>query len=78
MGAGFTDHGLVFCRPDGGRLHPERCSRMFDREIAKTELPRIRLHGLHADAAALVAGLVSTPLAATGGDGRDQPRDLHG
>ena len=115
---GFTDHGLVFCRPDGGPLHPERFSRMFDREIAKTELPRIRLHdlrhswaslalsagvhpkvvqerlghasigitldvyshvadGLHADAAALVAGLVSTPFAATGGDGRDQPRDLH-
>ncbi len=116
---GFTDHGLVFCRLDGGPLHPERCSRMFDREIAKTELPRIRLHdlrhswaslalsagvhpkvvqerlghasigitldvyshvadGLHADAAALVAGLISTPFAATGGDGRDQPRDLHG
>ena len=46
MGAGFTDRGLVFCRPDGGPLHPERFSRMFDREIAKTELPRIRLHDL--------------------------------
>jgi len=46
MGAGFTDHGLVFCRPDGGPLHPERFSRMFDREIAKTSLPRIRLHDL--------------------------------
>lgn len=46
MGAGFTDHGLVFCRPDGGPLHPERFSRTFDRETAKTTLQRIRLHDL--------------------------------
>lgn len=46
MGAGFTDHGLVFCRPDGGPLHPERFSRMFSRETAKIELPAIRLHDL--------------------------------
>jgi integrase len=46
MGAGFTDHGLVFCRPDGGPLHPERFSRMFSRELAKIELPPIRLHDL--------------------------------
>ena len=107
MGTGFDDHGLVFCRPEGGPLHPERFSRMLDREIAKTTLPRIRLHdlrhtwatlalgagvhpkvvqerlghasvgitldvyshvtaGLHADAAALVAGLVSTPFSSGG------------
>jgi len=112
MGAGFIDHDLVFCRPDGGPLHPERFSRTFDREVAKTDLPRIRLHdlrhtwatlalgagvhpkvvqerlghasigitldvyshvtaGLHADAAALVAALVSTPLATAGGEDRD-------
>ena len=112
MGTGFDDHGLVFCRPEGGPLHPERFSRMLDRESAKTTLPRIRLHdlrhtwatlalgagvhpkvvqerlghasvgitldvyshvtaGLHADAAALVAGLVNTPLAAAGGENRD-------
>jgi integrase len=46
MGAGFTDHGLVFCRPDGGPLHPERFSRMFSRELAKIGLPAIRLHDL--------------------------------
>jgi integrase len=112
MGAGFTDGGLVFCRPDGAPLHPERFSRTFDREIARTTLPRIRLHdlrhtwatlalsagvhpkvvqerlghsasgitldvyshvthGMHADAAALVAALVSRPLAGAGGDRRD-------
>jgi hypothetical protein len=26
IGAGFTDHGRVFCRPHGGPLHPERFS----------------------------------------------------
>ena len=43
MGAGFTDHGLVFCRPDGGPLHPERFSRTFSREAAHAGLPAIRL-----------------------------------
>jgi integrase len=46
MGAGFTDHGLVFCRPDGGPLHPERFSRTFSRETAHAGLPGIRLHDL--------------------------------
>ena len=118
IGAGFTDHGLVFCRPDGGPLHPERFSRTFSRESAHAGLPAIRLHdlrhtwatvalaagehpkivqerlghanvsitldiyshvteGLHADAAARVAGIifgpagaaVSTSLANKGSDG---------
>jgi integrase len=46
IGAGFTDHGLVFCRPDGGPLHPERFSRTFSRETAHAGLPPIRLHDL--------------------------------
>ena len=46
MGAGFTDHGLVFCRPDGGPLHPERFSRTFMIESARAGLPAIRLHDL--------------------------------
>jgi integrase len=46
MGAGFRDHGLVFHRPDGGPLHPERFSREFTRAVARTDLPRIRLHDL--------------------------------
>jgi integrase len=46
MGAGFTDHGLVFCRPDGGPLHPERFSRTFMIEAARAGLPAIRLHDL--------------------------------
>lgn len=46
MGAGFTDHGVVFCRPDGGPLHPERFSRTFCEQAAKAGLPPIRLHDL--------------------------------
>jgi integrase len=46
MGAGFTDHGLVFCRPDGAPLHPERFSRTFSEQASKAGLPPIRLHDL--------------------------------
>ena len=46
MGAGFTDHGLVFCRPDGGPLHPERFSRTFTDQARQAGLPPIRLHDL--------------------------------
>jgi integrase len=38
--------GLIFSRPDGEPLHPERFSRTFEREAAKAGLPRIRLHDL--------------------------------
>lgn len=46
MGAGFTDHDLVFCRPDGSPLHPERFSRTFAIEAARAGLPLIRCHDL--------------------------------
>jgi integrase len=46
MGAWFTDHGLVFCRPDGGPLHPERFSRTFTDQARQAGLPLIRLHDL--------------------------------
>jgi integrase len=46
MGAGFTDYDLVFCRPDGGPLHPERFARTFQIEAVRAGLPKIRLHDL--------------------------------
>ncbi|MGI8870497.1 MAG: site-specific integrase [Mycobacteriales bacterium] len=46
MGAGFTDHGLVFCHPDGGLVHPERFSRQFARLGVRLGLPPVRLHDL--------------------------------
>jgi integrase len=58
MGSGFTDHDLLFCRPDGGPLHPERFARTFQIEATRAGLPRIRLHDLRHTWAtlALVAG----------------------
>jgi integrase len=46
MGAGWTDHGLVFCRVDGGPLHPERFTRTFTTRVRQLGLPPIRLHDL--------------------------------
>jgi integrase len=61
MGAGFTDHGLVFCRPDGGPLHPERFSRTFEIEAARAGLPKIRLHDLRHTWATLALGAGEHP-----------------
>ncbi len=37
---------LVFAREDGSPLHPDGFSQAFERAIARTGLPRIRLHDL--------------------------------
>ncbi|HEY8826763.1 MAG TPA: site-specific integrase [Jatrophihabitantaceae bacterium] len=46
MGAGWTDHGLVFCHVEGGPLHPERFSRTFAYRSRQLGLRPLRLHGL--------------------------------
>jgi integrase len=46
MGGGWRDHGLVFCRVDGGPLHPERFTRTFRDRVRQVGLPPIRLHDL--------------------------------
>jgi integrase len=46
MGSGWRDHGLVFCRVDGGPLHPEQFSTTFRRRIRQLGLRPIRLHDL--------------------------------
>jgi integrase len=45
-GAAWVDHGLIFCRPDGGPLHPERFTRRFSERLHQLGLPAIRLHDL--------------------------------
>jgi integrase len=40
------DDGVVFARPDGEAVHPDYFSQVFDRHVAKSTLPRIRLHDL--------------------------------
>jgi integrase len=40
------DDALVFAQPDGSPVHPDYFSQCFDRHLAKSTLPRIRLHDL--------------------------------
>lgn len=42
----YEDHGLVFCRPNGDALHPDRVSKLFAAHVKASALPRIRLHDL--------------------------------
>jgi integrase len=46
IGDRWQDHDLVFCKVDGGPLHPERVSREFDRRVQRWEPPKLTLHGL--------------------------------
>lgn len=52
----MADHGLVFCRVDGGLLHPERFSRSFGDRVRQLGLPKIRLHDLRHGWATMALG----------------------
>ena len=52
----WTDSGLVFTREDGTAWHPDRISKLFDRAILASRLPRIRLHDLRHTHATLALG----------------------
>ena len=58
-GTDYSDNDLVFCKENGEPLHPQTFTQAFDRLVAKTDLPRIRLHDLrHTHATiALSAGI---------------------
>ena len=43
---GLRELGLVFTREDGAEMHPDRVSKLFDKAVKKSGLPRISLHGL--------------------------------
>jgi integrase len=45
-GAQYQDQDLVFCKGDGSPIHPHTFSQAFERIVAKSGLPRIRLHDL--------------------------------
>lgn len=45
-GSGYLDGDLVFCREDGSFMHPDLFTQTFDRLVALSGLPRIRLHDL--------------------------------
>jgi len=40
------DAALVFAHPDGSPIHPDYFSQCFERLLAKSTVPRIRLHDL--------------------------------
>ncbi len=42
----YQDRDLVFCKEDGTPIHPHSFSQTFGRLVARTPLPRIRLHDL--------------------------------
>ncbi len=46
LGAAFEHDGLVFAQPDGSPIHPDRVTKLFQRAVAATDVPRIRLHDL--------------------------------
>ena len=44
IGTTVSEEETVFARPDGGLTHPDHFNQVFDRPLAGSELPRIRLH----------------------------------
>ena len=46
IGIGYQDNDLVFPKPDGRPVHPDIFSNAFERRVARTDVPRIRLHDL--------------------------------
>jgi integrase len=59
LGSSYRDDDLVFCQPDGTPIHPDSFSGLFERLVARADLPRIRFHDLrHTHASlALAAGV---------------------
>ncbi len=60
-GASYQDQDLVFCKENGSMLHPQTFSQAFDRLIARTALPRIRLHDLRHTHATIALGAGVSP-----------------
>jgi len=45
-GDDYSDTDLVFCKENGTPLHPQTFTQAFERLVAGSDLPRIRLHDL--------------------------------
>jgi len=58
-GGSYVDSGFVFTDPSGKPIHPDRLTKLFDKHVKDSGLPRIRLHDLrHTHATlALAAGI---------------------
>jgi integrase len=56
VGAGYRDQSYAFATPTGEAWHPDSISGWFERAVALSGLPRIRLHDLrHSHATHLLA-----------------------
>ncbi|SEQ04442.1 Phage integrase family protein [Streptomyces radiopugnans] len=53
-GSAWVETGLVFTREDGSWLHPGKVTDLFERLVAASCLPPIRLHDLRHGAATLM------------------------
>ncbi len=54
MGSDYQDHDLVFCRPDGVPLRPDRVTVEFERQARACDLPSVRLHDTRHGACSLM------------------------
>ena len=54
FGVDYRDHGLVFCRPDGLPLRPDRVTVEFEKHVAACGLPVVRLHDTRHGACSLM------------------------
>jgi integrase len=72
-GAAWQDRGLIFSTPDGAPIHPRNFYRRFIYLIARSELPRITLHGLRHTFASLVYGRTKDMLAVSRALGHASP-----
>ena len=54
FGVDYDEHDLVFCRPDGTPLRPDRVTAEFERHVAACGLPVIRLHDTRHGACSLM------------------------
>jgi cardiolipin synthase (CMP-forming) len=79
IGGAYEDHGLVFCRPDGHALHPDRLTQMFRQHCKAAGLPYVRLQGLrhtHATLMLRAGAPQGRPGTARAQLDRDHPRHL--
>jgi integrase len=59
-GSAYSEHGLVFARPNGEPLAPDRVTKRFSALCAEAGVRKIRLHDLRHGAASLQLAAVST------------------
>ncbi|MGC9668851.1 tyrosine-type recombinase/integrase [Planosporangium sp. 12N6] len=56
FGAGYQDHGKLFCHPDGRLLHPAASTSRLNRLVDAAGVPSIRLHDVRHTYATLALG----------------------